>query len=287
MKHDTQTHHYINGRWTQGQGEAFISTNPADNSTLWQGTNATEDEVSAAYQAARNALPPWAHLDISSRIQHIRQFAGQVSNKHLELSRLIALETGKPWWEAQTETTAVIAKAELSIQAYHERTTEKQTVNQDITQALRFKPHGVVAVLGPFNFPAHLSNGHIIPALLAGNTVVYKPSELTPAVAAFMMACWHDSGLPRALSIAFKEALKRPSAYWTKTYRASILPEVMRQAGSLTNDLANDLKSFWPWKWGGTTLSSSIKSPIHQPLCIMPCSPPSSQPDNAARVPDA
>ena len=196
MKHDTQTHHYINGRWTQGQGEAFISTNPADNSTLWQGTNATEDEVSAAYQAARNALPAWAHLDISSRIQHIRQFAGQVSNKHVELSRLIALETGKPWWEAQTETTAVIAKAELSIRAYHERTTEKQTVNQDITQALRFKPHGVVAVLGPFNFPAHLSNGHIIPALLAGNTVVYKPSELTPAVAAFMMACWHDSGLP-------------------------------------------------------------------------------------------
>ena len=196
MKQDAPVDHYINGRWTQGQGRAFISTNPADHSTLWQGTIATDAEVSTACEAAHSALPKWAHLDISCRIQYIRQFAKRVSESQHVLSRLIALETGKPWWEAQTETTAVIGKAELSIQACLERTAEKQGVHQDMRQALRFKPHGVVAVLGPFNFPAHLSNGHIIPALLAGNTVVYKPSELTPAVAAFIMQCWHDSGLP-------------------------------------------------------------------------------------------
>ncbi|HBI22075.1 MAG TPA: N-succinylglutamate 5-semialdehyde dehydrogenase, partial [Legionella sp.] len=181
MKQEPQTGHYINGRWMQGLGQVFTSTNPADNSTLWQGTIATEADVSAACEAARSALPMWAYLDISSRIQHVRQFAKRISECQHALSRLIALETGKPWWEAQTETAAVIGKVELSIQAHLERTIEKQTVNQDVNQALRFKPHGVVAVLGPFNFPAHLSNGHIIPALLAGNTVVYKPSELTPA----------------------------------------------------------------------------------------------------------
>jgi hypothetical protein len=63
-----------------------------------------------------------------------------------------------------------------------------------VRQVLRHKPHGVLAVLGPYNFPAHLPNGHIVPALLAGNAVVFKPSELTPAVAEFMAACWRWRG---------------------------------------------------------------------------------------------
>lgn len=196
MTSNIQTHHYINGRWTKGLGKPFESTNPVNNATLWQGTQATEDEVCSAFKAAQYALPAWAGLDISRRIQFIIEFARRVGERREELTQLIALETGKPLWEALTETTAVIGKAALSIQAYHERTAEKQAIHQEVTHALRFKPHGVVAVLGPFNFPAHLSNGHIIPALLAGNTVVYKPSELTPAVAAFIMQCWHDSGLP-------------------------------------------------------------------------------------------
>lgn len=92
--------------------------------------------------------------------------------------------------------TAVIGKINLSIQAYQERTGAKQSVTAEANACLRFKPHGVVVVLGAFNFPAHLSNGHIVPALLAGNTLLYKPSEQTPAVAELIMQCWHDSGIP-------------------------------------------------------------------------------------------
>lgn len=187
---------YINGQWTEGQGCEFTSTNPADNTVLWHGTHSTEDDVQAAYNAARQALPNWANLDVSSRINHILNFSKLVDTRRLELTQIIALESGKPRWEAATEAAAVIGKANLSIQAYQERTSEKQTITADGTNCLRYKPHGVVAVLGPFNFPAHLSNGHIIPALLAGNTIVYKPSELTPAVAEFIIQCWHDSGLP-------------------------------------------------------------------------------------------
>src|SRR5205823_10903571 len=101
-----------------------------------------------------------------------------------------------PRWEALTEVDAMIGKVPLSIRAFQQR--RQPVVNElaDGTTATRFKPHGVVAVLGPFNFPGHLPNGHIVPALLAGNTAVFKPSELTPAVAQLTVELWQAAGLP-------------------------------------------------------------------------------------------
>lgn len=192
---NTQTN-YINGQWIKAHGAEFTSINPANNTTIWQGANSSEDDVQAACNAAHRALFAWANIDFPTRANHIVNFSKLVDTRRHELSEIISQESGKPRWEAATETAAVIGKANLSIKAYQERTNTTQTITSEGTNCLRYKPHGVVAVLGPFNFPAHLSNGHIIPALLAGNTVVYKPSELTPAVAEFIMQCWHDSGLP-------------------------------------------------------------------------------------------
>ena len=188
--------HYIDGRWVEGIGRLFTSINPADGTEIWQGSNATEAEITDACDAAHRALANWSKIGVAIRTKHIQNFAKQVDARRQELTLLIARETGKPLWEAATEVSAVIGKVNLSIQAYQERTSEKEIVSPEATSHLRYKPHGVVAVLGPFNFPAHLSNGHIIPAILAGNTVVYKPSELAPAVAEFILQCWHDSGLP-------------------------------------------------------------------------------------------
>ncbi len=188
--------HYINGRWIDGRGEPFTSINPANNAILWTGTHATTTEISNAVNAAQSALRHWSQLEFTVRSKHIKKFCQIVESRRLELTTLISEEAGKPLWEAATEVSAVIGKGALSIQAYLERTPEKKGVIPEGTSYLRYKPHGVVAVLGPFNFPAHLSNGHIIPALLAGNTIVYKPSELTPAVAEWIMQCWHDSALP-------------------------------------------------------------------------------------------
>ncbi len=95
------------------------------------------------------------------------------------LAEIIARETGKPRWEALTEVTVMINKAAISVKAYHTRTGEQHTEMADGAATLRHRPHGVLAVLAP-NFPGHLPNGHIIPALLAGNTLLFKPSELTP-----------------------------------------------------------------------------------------------------------
>ena len=125
-----------------------------------------------------------------------RRYAEAVKSKSEELALLISRETGKPVWESKTEAGAVVGKAELAIGAIRERRDMSQTEMDGFSTVTRYKPHGVVGVLGPYNFPAHLANGHIIPALLAGNTVVFKPSELTPAVGAWMVQRWQESGLP-------------------------------------------------------------------------------------------
>jgi succinylglutamic semialdehyde dehydrogenase len=93
----------------------------------------------------------------------------------------------------------MINKVAISVHAYRERTGTRITALTDGSAVLRHKPHGVVAVFGPYNFPGHLPNGHIVPALLAGNTVVFKPSELTPKVAELTVRAWIDSGLPQGV----------------------------------------------------------------------------------------
>ena len=188
--------HYINGQWRTGEGQPLTSINPADASIVWQTRSANAREAGEAVAAAHRALAGWSLQPVEERIQVLNRFAERVGEKKAELTQLISLEMGKPFWEAATEVSAVIGKIAISVKAMQERCAERQADTADAITHLRFKPHGVVAVLGAFNFPAHLSNGHIVPALLAGNTVVYKPSELTPGVAALIMQCWHDSGLP-------------------------------------------------------------------------------------------
>ena len=101
---------------------------------------------------------------------------------------LIARETGKPLWEARTEVEAVVNKVDISVAAYADRTAQRRLEGaMGARVAVRHKPHGVLGVLGPYNFPAHLPNGHIVPALLAGNAIVFKPSEKTPAVGEFLV----------------------------------------------------------------------------------------------------
>ncbi|RUR15442.1 succinylglutamate-semialdehyde dehydrogenase [Legionella sp. km535] len=187
---------YINGVWEKGKGTTLESLNPSYGTLLWQGSSATEEEINAASHAAHLALSAWSNTPFEQRAHYTREFAQQIEKNRDQLAELISLETGKPLWESHTEVTAVVGKINLSIQAYHERTGTKLTTNAEANSCLRFKPQGVVVVLGAFNFPAHLSNGHIVPALLAGNTVLYKPSEQTPAVAELVMQCWHDSGIP-------------------------------------------------------------------------------------------
>ncbi|NER59461.1 succinylglutamate-semialdehyde dehydrogenase [Pseudomonas sp. MAFF212428] len=190
------TTHYIAGTWQAGQGEALQSLDPVSQKVIWQGQGAGAAQVDAAVQAAREAFPAWARQSLEARIAVLEAFAVSLKAHADELAHCIGEETGKPLWEASTEVTSMVNKVAISVQSYRERTGEKSGPLADATAVLRHKPHGVVAVFGPYNFPGHLPNGHIVPALLAGNSVVFKPSELTPKVAELTVKCWIEAGLP-------------------------------------------------------------------------------------------
>ncbi len=187
---------FIAGVWQAGQSEAFESLNPVSQAVIWQGQGATAEQVEAAVQAARQAFPAWGRRPLEERIAVLERFAACLKDKADLLARAIGEETGKPLWEAATEVTSMVNKVAISVQSYRERTGEKSGPLADATAVLRHKPHGVVAVFGPYNFPGHLPNGHIVPALLAGNCVLFKPSELTPLVAELTVKCWIEAGLP-------------------------------------------------------------------------------------------
>ena len=175
----------------------IISYEPATGAELWRGKRGNVDE---AVDRARRAWPTWAAKSVATRMELVRRFANEVRKEADQLARLIARETGKPLWEARTEVDSVINKVEISIRAYAERTAQRKLDNaMHGTASLRHKPHGVMAVLGPYNFPAHLPNGHIVPALIAGNAIVFKPSEKTPATGDLLVQCFHQAGIPASI----------------------------------------------------------------------------------------
>lgn len=190
---------FIGGAWVAGRGEAFVSRHPVTQEIVWQGASANTQDVDDAVRAARTAFAAWSRETLEARIAIVQKFAQLLKVHQAALADAIGRETGKPRWEATTEVTTMIGKVDISIKAYHERTGVKSTTQADAVAVLRHRPHGVVAVFGPYNFPGHLPNGHIVPALIAGNTVVFKPSELAPAVAALTATIWAEAGLPRGV----------------------------------------------------------------------------------------
>lgn len=184
--------HFINGEWQPGSAETLSKHNPVSGEILWQGNAASAAQVAAACEAARAAFPAWARLPFTARQARVEDFARLLERDKTELAAIIARETGKPRWETLTEVQAMINKVAISIKAYHTRTGEQA----EGESSLRHRPHGVLAVFGPYNFPGHLPNGHIVPALLAGNCVLFKPSELTPATAEKTVQLWQEAGLP-------------------------------------------------------------------------------------------
>jgi succinylglutamic semialdehyde dehydrogenase len=170
------------------------SHDPATGEQIWSGP---VGDAAAEVASARAAFPKWAAHSLAYRIEAVRRFANVVRKREEAFAQLIARETGKPFWEAKTEVTAVVNKVDISVDAYAERTPQRKLdAAMGNRVAVRHKPHGVLGVLGPYNFPAHLPNGHIVPALIAGNAVVFKPSEKTPATGEFLVDCFHQAKIP-------------------------------------------------------------------------------------------
>ncbi len=186
----------IDGVWRSGHGDVVTSFDPASGAVVWEGPSATAADVEDAVAAARRAFPGWRATPLAERVAIIETFAAELNTIAGALAPLIGREMGKPQWEAEGEVAAMVGKIAISIAAQAERAGARETETAFGRARLDHAAHGVMAVLGPYNFPGHLPNGHIVPALLAGDTVVFKPSELCPAVGAAMAAAWTRAGLP-------------------------------------------------------------------------------------------
>lgn len=194
---------YIGGEFQRPQdpqGE-WVSKNPGDFSDELGRFQYSYASVDLAVKSAREAFHPWRRKPLSERAEILKRYQASLKKHEEELTEIIAREVGKPLWEAKTEVAAMVGKVEITINEGMKYVTDVEIPNimDNATGACRYRPHGVMAVIGPFNFPGHLANGHIVPALLTGNTVVFKPSEKSPMVGQLMAECFHEAGIPRGV----------------------------------------------------------------------------------------
>jgi succinylglutamic semialdehyde dehydrogenase len=187
---------YIDGQWVKANGSELSSYDPATGQLLWQGAEAISSDVDLAINSARHAFKEWWAYPVNERIAFVQALANELKANGSQLAEAISKETGKPLWESKEEVASMINKIPISIDALHQRTGDHVQEHPNAVLLTRHHAHGVIVVLGPFNFPGHLPHGQIVPALLAGNAVVFKPSELTPGVGEMMADLWDKAGLP-------------------------------------------------------------------------------------------
>ena len=187
---------YIDGKWSVGSGDTITNYCPATGEKVWDGLSADRGEVNSAVSSARTAFKDWSRRPQGERTSILEAYAEEIGKRTDAIAETISRDMGKALWESQSEAATMKAKVAVSVGAQVERAGSRFQDTPFGSAHLTHRPHGVMAVYGPFNFPGHLPNGHIVPALLAGNTCVFKPSELAPGVAALMAEAFQAAGLP-------------------------------------------------------------------------------------------
>jgi succinylglutamic semialdehyde dehydrogenase len=187
---------FHNGAWSQGHGPQFASLDPVTEEAVFSAKAADAGQVQVAVDAARRAFEAWSLTSREHRIAIMEAYAKALQARAPAIAQAISRDMGKALWESTAEAGAMVGKIAISVRAYDQRTGASTEATAFGAAALEHRAWGVMAVLGPFNFPGHLPNGHIVPALLAGNTVVFKPSELAPTVATLMVEAFQEAGLP-------------------------------------------------------------------------------------------
>ena len=189
---------YIDGRFVPIPGDDLTTYDPSDpDRVIWQGSPSL-DHVDDAIAAARAAADDWSARPIEDRIALLKRWQAVVTEHAERIAGVITDEMGKTLAESRAEAKLLGDKVEITLGEFSMRRVEEYRVDVSASRGgyCRFKPYGVMAVLGPFNFPAHLPNGHFVPALLMGNTVVFKPSKRTPAVGQILAEMMDEAGAP-------------------------------------------------------------------------------------------
>lgn len=191
---------FINNQWLKNEKPDgnFKDISPGDLKDEIMTVEYRHDHVDKAVESAKKAYLPWARLPMEERKSYILKLKEVFELHKDELIEAICRDTGKPKWDATGEMGAVINKIDITLNFSSKLIAEEHIANAlpGVEGVIRYKPRGVMAVVGPFNFPAHLPNGHIIPALLVGNTIVFKPSEQTPYVGQVYAKCFEKAHFP-------------------------------------------------------------------------------------------
>jgi succinylglutamic semialdehyde dehydrogenase len=182
----------------------FERISPVHGEVTWRGMASNPQQIEGAIDSAVRAFPTWRRLNLADRVACLRRYADYLSEHREEIATVITLESGKPLWESRNEVSTSIAKVDLAIQAIRER-RDRTVRNADESSSIgdgseiHYRPLGTVLVLGPFNLPLHLPGAHIIPALAAGNTVIFKTSEKTPGVGEWIARAMAAAKLPEGV----------------------------------------------------------------------------------------
>lgn len=191
---------FINGKFItidKADGQ-FKDISPGDLNDQILNVSFKLDHVDRACQAASEAYLPWAKLSVAERKNYLLRLKEVFVAHESQMAELIARDTGKSLWDSASEAKNLANKIDITLNTSLKLIDEERITNAlpSVDGVIRYRSRGVMAVLGPFNFPAHLPNGHIVPALIAGNTIVYKPSEQTPAVAQLYAQMIEKAELP-------------------------------------------------------------------------------------------
>ncbi|QYK49336.1 MAG: aldehyde dehydrogenase family protein [Phycisphaeraceae bacterium] len=201
MKHPSLTRepsNLIGGRWIPAPGDSVRSFNPARPDQVVFSSSSSIAHLHEAVAAARAALPAWSSWSRERRFAVLQRFKSLVTARAQQIADLICDETGKAMWDSKGEVSALTNKVDITLDATPTGALARVTgVEFAMTLTKQgkswFRPHGVMAVLGPFNFPAHLPNGHIVPALALGNTIVLKPSDKAPATGQLLIELFQEA----------------------------------------------------------------------------------------------
>lgn len=196
---------YFDGQFAgnnlSGAQEKILKHSPADiSNVLWE-VGIQYDHIEAVIQSAEKGFEVWRKTSFEERISYLKKYQEAVRARKDEIAMALALEVGKPLWEAKTEAASLDSKVSVTITDSYERIKQKtiKEVMPKIDGHTIYKPLGPSFVIGPFNFPCHLANGQILSALLAGNSIIFKPSEKTIYSAQLMMECYHAAGFPKGV----------------------------------------------------------------------------------------
>ncbi len=181
-------------------GVVFDRHDPVDGARIaGRGRNADADTVRRAVDSARGALPGWRRTDVTERVAILLRAVERIQSRRIALAALISYETGKTRADALAEVDECVAIIELfaaQVGAPEATGVALRAPADDATASVVLRPYGVFGVIAPFNFPLAISFAMVAAALIAGNTVVCKPSALTPASGRAFYDLLAEIGLP-------------------------------------------------------------------------------------------